>query len=72
MSEPRLCPFRKKLKADLSHVDIDLKVDAIKIWDEVFGECLKDKCQMWRIPIQKSHGGTIESGPGYCGLAGRP
>ena len=72
MSEPMLCPFRKKLKANLEHVDIDLKVDAVRIWDEEFGVCLHEKCAMWREDTSTPNGPLDIITICYCGLAGRP
>jgi hypothetical protein len=61
MSEQKVCPFR---------LIVAMPREPEKATD-YFG-CLEDKCAMWRIPLQKSHEGTLESGPGYCGLAGKP
>ena len=65
MSEKKLCPF---LAGPLNvHCGLPLEEKEYK-----YAICLEDKCQMWRIPLQQSHAGTLESGPGYCGLAGKP
>ena len=73
-----LCPYRKKLKADLTSVNSDLKVDAVRIWDEVFGPCVKEQCAMWREKqvMRYSRVQEVWKPTGakefYCGLAGKP
>jgi hypothetical protein len=67
--ETKLCPFRSHTDGGPSYYMVPMEYPPS---DSKFGPCLEDKCQMWLVPLQKSHEGTLESGPGYCGLAGRP
>ena len=75
MSEPKLCPYRKRYKTPEEYWDHA---------DDSLAPCLQDKCAMWRTIARRDEGtapdgmGNIVSysliveGVGYCGLAGKP
>jgi len=87
LSEHKLCPFRKTFGD--TYEDHELEVNGLGkkplIKGEIFGYCLEDRCQMWRV--WESEDGYPDGDRGlwvtykkgekpapvaYCGLAGRP
>jgi hypothetical protein len=89
MTEPKACPFRPSYEeTNIITYELANKKDEVTktVFEKrpVFGPCLQDKCQMWRVS-EKGYETVVEDefgaikrveseyvGVGYCGLAGKP
>lgn len=78
----KLCPFRRVFDQILYEQLQRQKMDSAAGLSELFGDCLQERCAMWRTGLDYATARHIQKTPGqvdydidcvgFCGLAGKP